>query len=1042
MVRCLDWFGSLFSNVKTKKQTSIVEQEESLIPRNSSVNKEGKSGNAKLSSLYSGVKDKASFSIPSESLKEKSKSLISKSKEGLLIKSKQVKDQIESKVSDGQIKDKSVIDSSTKGNVKSKLQSLKDKVKDSRPNEGEESLSDQLKSRKEILLNSKDSLKTGASSLFGNAKDNLLNTEKIDDEKEKLLQEAGDLKDKILDKKNIENQKNKLRRSVTSLGNFVKKTPLINILDYFKLLFQKLKQGLKSTWDHLRSDTPSGVGKAKSPILTKWSEMSLKLSSIPWTNKLIDRFLNIKIWSKEKIFYKYTMPTLVSICVIFLVTTSCLYFFMRSTINDISSEVRDDIVKDKTQQLIISKQDYIIERSEEIQSIIRDNTNKTSLLANSPTFQTLDIQKMEEFSRSLLMRDSNLLNVVVLTHDEVKANIRTRRIGEDTDFIFSCCEVNEDRQVNYDEISEESWLVEIDSVKNNMSQIYANPINDEQYFYHGSNIEDFKGTQNGAILLRYNLNFAIRNLKKYNKSGVNYLITNDTLIIASSLDSLFPIVETLSMTEALKAGPTDYFTRLINIIQKAKTAEQAIDKIANASFISDPAKFIRKFGDVIPGELAAEPSLDSLGEGTWLSYEQAESLLNLSFGQLLRLNAESIDSTLTDEQKEVVIGKDLAMAYLDSIKIAQNGFIIDDNYLFSFATNDFGWTLINQSSAEEFRSEVHSMETGIKSLFDILLRFSLWSFLLSSLFLILLFSLLITGFMKRFTKPIKDLVSDISSNTPSLYDGMAFNSGDELSYLGDKFSAMDLEIKSYVNKLKQSNVELEQYAHMVSHDLRAPLRTIGSFTQLLEKKLGYGSDEKINSYLGLIKKGTKQMDEMIQGMLTYATLKKKLDKNGYYQVSLNDEFDIALSNLNEKIDSFKPEIHIPKLPLIRFKGTNLALVFQNLIDNSIKYRAPERPLKITVTHEYVDNKSIIIIADNGLGIPIDKRELVFDMFYKKGNQKDSKGIGLASCKTIIDTGGGAISIVNTPASTEGVAFEISFPREAESNETDQSSEEE
>lgn len=562
---------------------------------------------------------------------------------------------------------------------------------------------------------------------------------------------------------------------------------------------------------------------------------------------------------------------------------------------------------------------------------------------------------------------------------------------------------------------------------------------ENSFFYHGSNIGDFKGSQNGAVLLRYNLNFAVRNLQKSDISGVNFLVTNDSLVIASSQDSIFPAIETLSMTAAAAAGPVDYFSKIVEIIKKSKTQEQAIQKITDASFIGDPIKFNRKFGSIMPNDIAAEPVLDTLGEGTWLSVEQAEALLDLSFGQLLKLNgAGDIKSSLTPEEMEFITGRELAYAYMDSIKMVENGYILDEDYLLTFATNEFGWTLVNQSTSDEFYDDIMLAKQQMHSSFSGLISSSLWSYILSALLLIILFSLLITGFMRNFTRPIKDLIEEVQLDK-SRQTGLAMemNSGNEMEMLGQKFHSMNREINSYVNQLEKSNLELEQYAHVVSHDLRAPLRTISSFTQLLEQKLNNEkADEKAKSYMSYIQKGAIQMEEMIKGMLSYATLKRKLATEEFSEVDLNVELRQALDNLKTKIDKVEPVINVETLPIVRFKGSNVVSVFQNLIDNSIKYKSPEKSLKINIDAKHIGDNYIVSIEDNGIGIDKGERDKVFDMFYRSGDQVESIGIGLASCKTIMENGGGKIWIEDRTKEEEGTLFYISFPNGVKQKEID------
>jgi len=903
---------------------------------------------------------------------------------------------------------------------------------------------DSLAKSKESLLNASSGLQDKLKGL--NKVDGLLGDESMAKSKDKLLNTTVGLKakfrninheDGLLGQESNANSKEKLKNLSSTF-----KDKLGDLKDSDSSVIQKLKAlpvlfiafvgrfwtGTKKTITHIKNADVSEIGKAASPLFTKWSQFSLKVASLPWITNFIDKWMTLKVWGKEKLFYRYTMPTLVGVCSIFLLVTSVLFFITRSSISSLRNNFGSEMVESKRQEKIQKHTNHITERSDEIEQIMRDNVNKTSLLANSPTFQQLNVQGMEEFSRTLLQKDTNLLNVVVLTHEEVKANIRTRRIGEETDFIFSCCELNEDRSINYEEIDEVDWLYDIDSTQEVVTDVFRNPVNNERFFYHASNITDFKGTQNGAVLLRYNLNFAVRNLQKSNIGGVNFLVTNDSTVIASSQDSIFPIIKTLSMTDAASSGPVDYFSRIAGIMNKAKTPGQAISQLTDAKFIGDPVRFERKFGEVLPGQIAIEPTLDSLGEGTWLTVEQAEAILDLKFGQLLKLNGTNGDGNFTPGEMEMLTGRVLASAYLDSIKTVGNGYILDENYLLTFSTNEFGWTLINQSTSDEFYGDIYKAEQEMKAQFGGLNRNVLLTFLISTLLLLGLFSLLITGFMKKFTRPIKEILDEVNVNPSGLQPALEVTSGNEMELIGQRFRSMNNEIESYVSLLEKSNLELEQYAHVVSHDLRAPLRTIGSFTQLLEQKLDSGiADEKAKSYMTFIQKGAAQMEDMIRGMLSYATLKRKLTADDYTEIDLNIQLQNALDNLKEKIEETKPEISFKELPIVRFKSENVVSVFQNLIDNAIKYRNPEDQLKIEINSQHIGENYIVSIKDNGLGIDFGSREKVFDMFYRSGDQAESIGIGLSTCKTIMDNGGGKIWIDTEENQESGTTFFISFP---------------
>jgi len=149
-------------------------------------------------------------------------------------------------------------------------------------------------------------------------------------------------------------------------------------------------------------------------------------------------------------------------------------------------------------------------------------------------------------------------------------------------------------------------------------------------------------------------------------------------------------------------------------------------------------------------------------------------------------------------------------------------------------------------------------------------------------------------------------------------------------------------------ELEDSNQKLERYAHMVSHDMKQPIRTITSFTQLLSKRLTQLNlqDEKATEYINFIVQGTKGMDSLIQEILNYSM--KTTDQSGS-SVKAQESLDIALSNLSALINDNEIELEVGALPTVNITSSHLVQIFQNLISNAIKYKKPHIPLSLKIT---------------------------------------------------------------------------------------------
>lgn len=387
-----------------------------------------------------------------------------------------------------------------------------------------------------------------------------------------------------------------------------------------RLAFGKKKENTGADSDLGSIETISRSG------LPSWLERGLlQLVRIKWLGRLTDWWLNLPLFRSEKLFFRFVLPTLALSSILLLFAGFFLQVYLRTNLKQTESIIRTEATQDLLSQIFSSYGTYLNERTAEMTTIVKDNLAKSDLLADAPTFQDLNIQKMEEFSRSLLRKDSNLLNVVVLTQDEVKQAVRTRRIGDTTRFLFTCCELPVQRQVRYEEINEPLWLAEIASRKTTISPLFVSPVNGETYFYLGANIEDFKGTQNGALLLRYNLNFAIRILQKPFSGGINYLVANDSVVVASSLDTLMPKIEVSLRGDSTAGGKVDYIFAVIELIRRASSQEEALEGLRRGNFIEDIYAFQQQFQRIIPGEIQPTPQ-DSSTTAYWLSQAQAQAI--------------------------------------------------------------------------------------------------------------------------------------------------------------------------------------------------------------------------------------------------------------------------------------------------------------------------------------------------------------------------------------------------------------------------------
>lgn len=235
------------------------------------------------------------------------------------------------------------------------------------------------------------------------------------------------------------------------------------------------------------------------------------------------------------------------------------------------------------------------------------------------------------------------------------------------------------------------------------------------------------------------------------------------------------------------------------------------------------------------------------------------------------------------------------------------------------------------------------------------------------------------------------------------------------------------ERKQMEDDLKRSNLELEQFAYAVSHDMRQPLRMITSYLQLLEGDLEGCLDEEADQYMHFVLDGAKRMDEMIVGLLDYSRVGRKHAPK--QEIESRDALEEALSFLNPMIEEREAVISIKgEWPLVYASPDELTRLFQNLVGNAMKYsREGERP----IIHLYVEMDEqdfIFATLDNGIGIPKGQAHRLFKVFSRlhPSSQYEGTGIGLALCRKIVEHHGGRIW-VESEGEGEGSTFFFSLP---------------
>jgi PAS domain S-box-containing protein len=232
----------------------------------------------------------------------------------------------------------------------------------------------------------------------------------------------------------------------------------------------------------------------------------------------------------------------------------------------------------------------------------------------------------------------------------------------------------------------------------------------------------------------------------------------------------------------------------------------------------------------------------------------------------------------------------------------------------------------------------------------------------------------------------------------------------------------DLVIKAA--ELARSNIELQQFAYVASHDLQEPLRAISGFTELLVKRYHGKIDEKADKYLDFITEGTLRMQQMIQDLLTYSRVQTQVHE--FVSIDSNTSLDQALSDLQVATKEHHAIITNDPLPTIYADQEQITKMFQNLIGNAIKFHKPGVVPNIHISAKQDENSWTFSVSDNGIGIDPQYADRIFKIFQRLHTRDEypGTGIGLAICKRIAEQHGGTIWIESVSGSGSTLYFTI------------------
>ncbi|HEY2381960.1 MAG TPA: PAS domain S-box protein [Terriglobia bacterium] len=227
------------------------------------------------------------------------------------------------------------------------------------------------------------------------------------------------------------------------------------------------------------------------------------------------------------------------------------------------------------------------------------------------------------------------------------------------------------------------------------------------------------------------------------------------------------------------------------------------------------------------------------------------------------------------------------------------------------------------------------------------------------------------------------------------------------------------------SELSRSNSELQQFAYVASHDLQEPLRMVASYTQLLAKRYRGQLDENADEYIGFAVDGAARMSGLIDDLLTFSRLDSQ--GNPFDETDLDKVLHRALENLQVAMEESKADITWDAMPTILADEFQMGQLFQNLVGNALKFRAPDRRPAIHISAERRTMEWIFSVRDNGIGIDPQFGDRIFIIFQRLHlkNEYPGTGIGLTICKKIVERHGGRIWL--EPQAGLGTTFSFSVP---------------
>lgn len=232
------------------------------------------------------------------------------------------------------------------------------------------------------------------------------------------------------------------------------------------------------------------------------------------------------------------------------------------------------------------------------------------------------------------------------------------------------------------------------------------------------------------------------------------------------------------------------------------------------------------------------------------------------------------------------------------------------------------------------------------------------------------------------------------------------------------------ELRLSAQELARSNLDLEQYAYVASHDLQEPLRAVAGCVQILEKRYSGQLDQRANELIAHTVDGVRRMQTLIDDLLSYSRVGTR--GKAFEPSDCNAILAQALANLEVSIAEVQAVVTHDELPIVVADAAQFTQLFQNLVSNALKFRS-QQPPNIHISVRRSEGHWLFSVRDNGIGIKPEYFERIFVIFQRLHVRSEypGTGIGLSICKKIVERHGGRIFVESEPGN--GTTFSFTLP---------------